>query len=373
MRQKPISTSLRVAFIFAFTTTALLLALSFVVTRQGRDTFQNTIQEFRLDTGFGGVIITPAEPAQNRIGHGKSGSPQDYFNQRFRSALVWITLVGIGLSLLLGAAIAREMISKPLKKLQKAISRLKNRNFKSEVEQTGIAEFDEVVGEFNELARELERAEELRQNLISDTSHELKTPVTSLQVQLEGMRDGLIPLEAARVDLLLKQVDRLTDLIDRLQEYTRLRNRTASLKRTSLQVKNLFEGAVADLATQLTAAKISVIIEADEKSAISADKNLIEQVLSNVIMNAVRYSGASELSLKFDGKVIEVSDNGKGVPPEALPHLFERFYRVDRSRNRSEGGLGLGLAIVREIIEAHGWEISAESARPGLRFTITVR
>ncbi len=367
MNPKPISTWLRVAFIFAFTMTALLLALSAVVTRQGRDSFQHTIQEFRLDAATGGVVIGP--PIS--LSASKFGSPQDFFNDRFNGALIWITLVGILLSLLLGAVIAREMISKPLKRLQKAIAQLKNRNFVKDVDPTGLAEFDEVVGDFNELARELTRAEELRQNLISDTSHELKTPVTSLQVQLEGMRDGLIPLEVERVDLLLKQVDRLTDLIDRLQEYTRLRNRTASLKLVVLPVKELVEEVIADLASQLAASGIQVVVSAAEKLTIKGDKNLMEQVISNLILNTIRYSGAKKLTIKATTAGLELGDNGKGVPVDALPHIFERFYRVERSRNRSEAGLGLGLAIVREIIEAHGWSIAATNTHPGLKFTIT--
>lgn len=375
MKENVPRTGWRVALVIAITFTLLLGAFNYAMSRQGRNSFSATITAFQL--GDKSVIIEgvpergSASLQAPRAGIERLKTPQDYFNDQFRRVLLIMTLIGLLVSVLIGVFIARSFIVQPLGRLQRAIGQLKRRNFKNELEPTGVPEFDDVVADFNDLARELDRAEELRRDLISDTSHELKTPLTALQVQLEGMRDGIIPRDKERVGSLIAHVERLTDLTDRLQEYTRLRSRTASLTKHAVKLKGLVEEVLTDQVDALKSAGLVTRVDISAKAILEADRNLLNQVLTNLVANATAYAGKGTLTISYKDGVLAVADTGKGVPKEALSHLFERFYRIDRSRNRKHGGLGLGLAIVQEIVEAHGWTIQAEANTPtGLRFVI---
>jgi signal transduction histidine kinase len=383
----------------------LLLILNIVVTRQGQDTFTSTVQAFNLNDvqpvgqGAGGVALSmgstgvgessqytesgtasanaTTSPASGSITLSGSSpfaastkSPQDFFNEKFRRTLLWVTAIGIVSSLILGVLLANWLVGKPALRLRGAIQQLKNRNFKISVSPTGLSEFDHVVKDFNELTEELDRAEKLRQNLVSDTSHELNTPLTALHIQLEGMRDGLIEAGPKQLEGLLKQVHRLTDITERLQEYTRLRNQAARLNKTKIDVKKFFQDIVAENALLLKEAGIKTLITTPRGMTLVADKKLLDQVFINLITNTIRYSEATEVRITCTKNTIEFSDNGKGVPSEDLTNIFERFFRVEKSRNRKQGGLGLGLAIVAEIIDSHGWRIRAKNASPGLCISI---
>lgn len=371
------SSQFRVSLFFLAGIMILFGLLGFVVVQQGQRTFTSTVQGIQGITGPDGsgvIIYSPRDLLEQEVpnDNGELRTPRQLFVERFENGLLWISLLGVGIALILGVFITEFFLVKPLGRLQKGIKGLRQREFKDELQPTGLPEFDQVAGSFNELARELDRVETLRRDLISDTSHELKTPLTGLQVQLEGMRDGLIPLEKKRVELLLQHVDRLNDLTERLQEYARVRNRTASMELKPWKLRTLLERVVAELEADLKESKLAVSIEVASGVQVTGDRKLLEQAFSNIIRNAAAHAGATELHITSEGDKIMFADDGKGVPEEAISHLFERFYRVDRSRNRTHGGLGLGLAIVREIIEAHGWKVAAEKNDPkGLKITVT--
>jgi two-component system sensor histidine kinase BaeS len=364
------SSQFRVSLFFLAGVMVLFGILGFIVVQQGQRTFQTTVHGIQVQGGSGGIVFFQQSPdiLEQRItdDNGDLRKPEDLFVQRFENSLLWISLLGVGIALLLGVFISEFFLVKPLSRLQKGIKGLRQREFKNEIEHTGLPEFDEVAASFNELAHELERVETLRRDLISDTSHELKTPLTALQVQLEGMRDGLIALDKKRVGVLLENVERLNDLTERLQEYARVRNRTATLDMKPIKLRTLLEKLVTD--------EVPVRIEVSSSVTVTGDKKLLEQVFGNLLRNAVIHAQASEVVISASDDKIVFADNGKGVPAEALPHLFERFFRVEGSRNRAHGGLGLGLAIVQEIVEAHGWSIEARANDPhGLKLTITAK
>jgi signal transduction histidine kinase len=273
--------------------------------------------------------------------------------------------------MLLGYVLAYFFVSLPLRKLRLAVEKLKAREVHDDLPPTGVREFDQLIEDFNGLAGELNRVESLRQNLISDTSHELKTPISALRVQLEGIKDGVVVLDKKRAEVLLNQVDRLSELTETLQEYARLRSKAATLKKKSVEIQSIIEAALEEQKTSLEIAKLEVEVLVTEGATILADKHLATQLVSNVIANACRHSQATKLTITANEKECSIVDNGKGVPEHSLKDLFERFYRVDGSRNRKEAGLGLGLAIVKEICHAHGWSCVAENADPGLEITIT--
>lgn len=372
MKNLSLSTGLRLAAFFALATTAILLGLNYVVTKQVDSQFAATVQVYQLEQRLEDGRRIPLGEIVTEKPRRQEGSPREFFRREFGGILFWVTFTGIIVSMALGYLLAYLFVSQPLQRLRRAVEKLKRREHQDEIEPTGVREFDELIEDFNGLAGELSRVEQLRQNLISDTSHELKTPLSALKLQLEGIKDGVVTMDASRAGVLLDQVDRLSDLIERLQDYARLRSRAATLQKKHVDVSKVVAAVLAEHEGALQAAGITVEQVVDEKLTYQADKLLLTQLVSNLVSNAVTHAGATSIVITATPGYFSVRDNGKGVPPEALDDLFERFFRVKQSRHRSEGGLGLGLAIVQEISHAHGWKVRAENADPGLVFVVDV-
>ncbi len=296
-----------------------------------------------------------------------------HFTNTFQNSLIWVTLLGIVASIGMGFLISR-LFAKPLGRLEKGMQQLRDSNYAIALEPTGNADFDGLIAAFNHLTRSLAAAEALRKELISDTSHELKTPLTSLRGQLEGIKDGVLNWDKERMDLLLSQVDRLNGLVDTLQEYARLRSKIQKMALTNFYLKPFLKNALAPFEPQFHQAKLKTTLHIDDKFVITADKSLLARLLTNLIQNTLQYAEATELTIVANDKQIIVQDNGVGIPAVHLDKIFERFYRVEKSRSRDTGGLGLGLAIVKEIAAAHGWEITAIPNREttGVAFVMTL-
>jgi two-component system sensor histidine kinase BaeS len=288
--------------------------------------------------------------------------------ERFESSIFWLSLIGAIGAFAVGYITSRVLLS-PLHRVSVAMKELRQNGYGTVIENSGMVELDSVISEYNQLAQELSKVEELRKDLISDTSHELKTPVTSLIAQLEGIKDGVIPFTNDRAVVLLEQVYRLRDLIDQLQEYSALRGGSRKIKKEFYNLNNVIETALSLTAERFKESGIKVQIEIPENLIVKMDKNLMQQIFLNIFENILVHSGATKVNIKWENNNLIISDNGKGVPEDKLTNIFERFYRVDSSRSRKTGGLGLGLAIVKEIVESHGWKISAKT-KAGLEFTI---
>lgn len=286
------------------------------------------------------------------------------FNDSLFNTLFFAGALGLLMSLIAGT-IFSIIITQPLRELRIGIENLKKSRFKDKLVKTGESEFDQVIEEFNDLATELEYQETLRKDLISDVAHELKTPITALSGQLQGMIDGVFEPDAKRLNTTLEEVQRLNNLIDMLYEYTKLRTKLPNKKDEEVNLHDLVEEARTTIGIKLDDNKIKLVNNIEEKEVIKTDKYLMHRVLINIIDNAVKYSKGSEVVInKYDNK-ITISDNGIGIPQEDIKKIFERFYRVEKSRNRSTGGLGLGLAIVKEIIEVLGGDIEAKNNENG--------
>lgn len=292
------------------------------------------------------------------------------FRNTFGESVISILLLAVGLGGLTALIITLVILS-PLNRLKSGIQKLRENNYKQELDIDGPAEIEVLIQEFNQLARELQRVEELRRDLISDTSHELKTPITGLKGQLEGIKDGVLKADKKRINDLLGQVDRLHELVESLQTYSRLRGKSIKPKLKSIALRKLVQKIAGQFEPQLTDKKIELQLNINSKLSIQADEDLLTQVLTNLLENALRYSQGDKITISADESQIKFEDNGVGIPKEHLPYIFERFYRVEKSRNRNTGGLGLGLAIVKEIVEAHGWKISAQSDK-GTTFLINL-
>jgi len=287
----------------------------------------------------------------------------------------WVRLLQAVLLILGGPAalglFAAHFVRRPLRQFNNAVASLEQSNYKVQLEPTGIHEFDEVFTKFNNLTHRLQHEEKLRKDLVSDTSHELNTPLTVMIGQLTAMQEGKHALTKERISMLREQAERLADLVQQLDTYTKARTPDTDNAET-INLKEFCKELIGHFSLDLKQKKIRTTLHIADDYVLRANRNALRQILTNLIQNSLRYSEATEIVITADARQLKFSDNGKGVPSESLAYLFERFYRVDKSRNRATGGLGLGLAIVQELVESQGWTVVAKAGQPGLVFVITL-
>lgn len=228
---------------------------------------------------------------------------------------------------------------------------------------SNITEIDDLVRAFNGAVEALNRVEKLRDDLIGDISHEIATPLTKLKVQVSAIRDGLYQPTEQKIATLLEEVDYLDFLVNRLRHYS--------------EIRSIGEVNKQEITLQSFVKKISksypgldTMIEIDKDFRLMADKNYLREILENLLSNADKYADPKRVKISANQDSIRFQDFGPGISKKDLPYIFERLYRVEKSRNRQTGGMGLGLAIVQTLVEAHGWRISVESDGSGTTFII---
>jgi signal transduction histidine kinase len=233
------------------------------------------------------------------------------------------------------------------------------------------------------MATDLEQAETLRRNLVADVAHELRTPLSVLQGNLRAILDDVYPLDKSEVARLYDQTRLLGRLVKDLHELAQAEAGQLQLNQQPIDLGKLIGDTVATFTPVAEAEDVILSIQIpDDLPPVRADSARIAQVLHNLLANALRHTPAGEtISLRAGFETGEhsqvwlaVQDTGEGIPSEHLPHVFDRFYRADPARSRSAGGAGLGLAIVRAIVESHGGQVSAASdGKLGRGSTFTVR
>ena len=252
-------------------------------------------------------------------------------------------------------------------------------NFGIRVMPRGADEIAALGESFNTMATALKRLEDARRQIIADAAHELRAPITLIRGATEAMLDGVYPLDREGLEGIHRETIQLTSLVEDLQELALIESGSLVLERTELQAEELARSVIDSFRPQARQADLELTLREEAGiPPIQADGKRIRQVLSNLLANAVRHTpsrGRILVSVRFDPPedrlAMIVEDSGTGIPPEERERVFERFYRIDRARERSRGGRGLGLSIVREIIRAHGGMISAdESPLGGASFNI---
>jgi two-component system, OmpR family, sensor histidine kinase BaeS len=286
------------------------------------------------------------------------------------AALAIYVLIALGTPLVLGLLAAR-FVRRPLRQFKEAIASLEQSNYKVQLQSMGIREFDEVFMRFNNLINRLRHEEKLRKDLVSDTSHELNTPLTTMIGQLTAMQEGKYPMTEERVATLKDQAERLAELVRQLGAYTKARMPDTG-EPEDIHLRQFCEELITHFSLDLKQKGITAKLHIAEDYIIHANRGGLQQILTNLMQNTLRYSQAAEVTIEATAHKLLFSDNGKGVPAKSLPYLFERFYRVDKSRSRTTGGLGLGLTIVRELAESQGWAIAAVAGHPGLMFVLKI-
>ncbi len=295
------------------------------------------------------------------------------------NVLLAFAVITAVLGLSAGLFAGRTLVT-PLAQLSETARRLGKRDFTARAVVKGSVELREVAHAFNEMAQDLEQAETLRRNLVADVAHELRTPLTVLQANLQALLDGIYPLEKDEIEKLLDQTELLNRLVNELRELSQAEARQLPLQQTRVDLNDLIAQVVETF--QSTARKQGIDIRLNlpaEPVTLKGDRGRLQQVLNNLIQNAITHTPASgtitiRLSQDEEDIQITVQDSGDGIPAEHLAHVFDRFYRVDRSRSRETGGTGLGLAIAKAIVELHGGSIGVSSeGQPGRGATFTIQ
>ncbi len=293
---------------------------------------------------------------------------------------LWGGLVAVAIALFLTFFLSRRILA-PVKALTSAAKRVGRGDFAQRVKTKDKGELGELAQAFNSMSSDLERAEKLRQNMVADVAHELRTPLSNVQGYLEAIRDGVIKPDAETLRSLSEEATLLSRLVDDLQELSLAEAGKLKLNRQAEDIAKLVKQAVTVVRGQAVTKGVSVSIDLPDKlPPVNIDSHRISQVLRNLLENGVAHTakgGSITVAVKQQGNWVEVSvtDTGEGIPAEDLSNIFERFYRVDKSRARATGGSGLGLTIAKRLVEAHGGKIEAQS-EPGkgscFSFTIPV-
>lgn len=318
-----------------------------------------------------------------RGGMAFTAADQSFLLSRLTRAAITAGLIAAGLSLLLALLLSYTLM-RPVRELTQAARRLGERDLSQRVRVSGRDELAELARTFNRMADSLQQAEESRKALTADIAHELRTPLAVQRASLEAMQDGVYPLTPDNLASVLEQNLLLTRLVNDLRTLALADAGQLTLERTPTDLAALVQRTVERFQPQANARNIALQFDVEQTAGSfmrNVDPQRIEQILSNLLTNALRYTpDGGQIAVRLaaapstSGDVqITVHDSGPGIPAEALPYVFERFYRADRSRSRSEGGSGLGLAIARQLAEAHGGSLTAANhAQGGAVFSLTL-
>ena len=294
------------------------------------------------------------------------------FMQRTTQAFLFIALVMLALSALVAAPLARRLV-KPLRAVAEASRALSKGQYATRVEVASGDELGRLAEDFNELAMTLERNENLRRQWVADISHELRTPLAVLRAELEALRDGVRPVTPEAVSSLHHEVLRLARLINDLYELSMSDIGALSYRKTATDAVALLDDDLDGMADAFAHKRIRVEFNAPPEGSaplVMADPERLSQLFRNLMTNCLRYTdagGCLRVRAAREGLslVLYFEDSAPAVPEGDLGRLFERFYRVEASRNRASGGAGLGLAICRNIVEAHEGRIGAAASELG--------
>jgi two-component system OmpR family sensor kinase len=311
-------------------------------------------------------------------GWGQLGAQEQGFLDQVNRALLLAGGLAVTVSILLGLGLSRGLTA-PVARLTAAARRIAGGDLSQRVPETGSAEMAVLGQAFNQMAADLEKAEELRRNLVADLAHELRTPLSVIQGNLRAILDGVYPLEQAEIATLYDETRLLNRLVDDLRELALAEAGQLRLERQPVAPADVVNRAMESARIQAAAKGIALQTDLTEDlPLVDVDPQRIGQVLGNLLNNALVHTpsgGKIVVAAGARGSEVEFSvmDTGEGIPSEDLPYIFERFYRADRSRSRVTGGTGLGLAIARQLVEAHGGRIEVESeVGRGTQFTFTL-
>lgn len=296
---------------------------------------------------------------------------EEYF-VRSSNRVLLISVTILGLISVLAGIIASRRLARPILELVDASGDIAGGNLGRRVNNKGYDEIGRLSQSFNSMACNLEAQEKLRRTLLSNAAHELRTPLAIISGELEGMLDGVLPIDRSALQSLHDEARRLTAILDGVDELSRAEASALNLNKITFALKPYLSTIVGRF-ERIFADKYAVLqLDCPESLRVTADPDRLSQIVINLVSNSVKAiaSGGrvAVIASSDHGRVsLEITDNGCGIPAEDLPHVFERFYKG------KNGGLGLGLAIVQELATAHGGSVSVRSvAGTGTSFYVTL-
>lgn len=329
--------------------------------------------------GFG-AEVNQSDPGEffprkilNAVSHNLVGAERLEIFARLVRILLGISLVGI-----LVGTLSSWGLTVPLNNLSIAARAIGSQDLTQRIEVKGSSEVREVAEAFNAMAEALEEAEDLRNNMLADIAHELRTPLTVIQGNLRAILDDVYELDKVEVARLYDQTRQLSRLVDDLHDLALLEGNQFSLNKQEQNLGEIIRDAAGIYQPIFDDQEVNLALKLDENvPPVVVDRARITQCLNNLLNNALNHTPTGgEVCLSTaaqDGSVLlSVADTGTGIPAQHLPHIFNRFYRVDSDRNRQTGGSGLGLAITEALVQAHGGEIKVESAGKGMGSEFTI-
>ena len=281
-------------------------------------------------------------------------------------ALGWATIVGLLAATLLGYLLTRRLL-KPLSQMTRNTARIASGDYEVKIDANTHDEVGQLARAFNSMAESLEHIQELRKSMVIDVAHELRTPLTNIRGYLEAIQDGIISPDHETIESLHEETLHLAKLVEDILQLARADAAKTHLQRQPTDLHALIEDVLSLFKPQLDEKSIQPEFHRGaHPPEIAVDPQKIAQVCRNLLQNAVQYA-PSEGRVRIQTEVsngemrISVANSGVGISKDELPYIFERFYRADKSRSRLSGGAGIGLAIVKELVEAHGGHVGAES------------
>lgn len=297
-------------------------------------------------------------------------SPTDV-NQMFLDAthrsLIWATLATLALAVVLSFLLTRKVLA-PLAQMTASTKRIAGGHYESQVEISSTDEIGELAGAFNQMAASLQRIEQLRKSMVVDVAHELRTPLTNMRGYIEALKDKVLPPSQETFDSLHEETLRLVRLVEDLLQLARADASRGTLQSQNVNLSHLVTQALRLFQPRFDERNIAVEIHISEADGqVSADPEKLSQILRNLFQNAWQYTTPDGyvrvFTERFPGKLkVVFANNGDKIADQDLPFIFDRFYRGEKSRSRNHGGAGIGLAIVKELVEAHSGQVGAESS-----------
>lgn len=293
------------------------------------------------------------------------------------TVLLVIGILSSACSVVVGCLLARR-ISRPVTKTAYIAKQISKGNYDIRFEPgTRIRELDDLADAINHLSDALKSQEKLRKQMTADVAHELRTPLTALSSHLEAMIEGLWDATPERLKSCHEEVKRLGTLVEDLGQLAKIEGENLVLIKSRMDLFEIVHTVSDTMKGEISKKSLTLSIEGSPVFA-EADKNRFSQVVANLLSNAVKYTpegGAIGIEVYETDRlgIVKVTDTGIGIPETELPLIFERFYRTDKSRNRKSGGAGIGLAIVKSIVNAHGGTVTVESIKEqGSCFTVSI-
>jgi signal transduction histidine kinase len=295
--------------------------------------------------------------------------PTPAFDAHFEQALVqsvlWTFLSGTILAIIVSLYVAKRIIS-PLLAMKHAAERMARGELEARTQTKGKDEIADLGESLNRLAEQLQTQENLRKTMTSDIAHELRTPLTTLKTHMEAIMEGVWDATPKRLESCYEEIERLEHIVGDLEQLTEFESPRFRLHLKDEDVTAIVLKSVESVRASFEQKRVRLSFTANRPVTAKLDRQRVAQIMGNLLSNALKYTpeGGSvtvAVSENEHEAIIKVIDTGIGIEPEALPYVFERFYRSDKSRDRKSGGSGIGLTIVKKLVDAHGGQIRLNS------------